>query len=132
MSVMPDDSDNDGPVGYRKPPRRTRFKKGQSGNPRGRPKSARSPANLFWAVMAKSLIVTENGSRKKISMLEAILTQLANQSASGKFQATKLCLELLKYLESKQRPSLTLADLDTLISDVKRQLAEQDIRKNHE
>ena len=39
---MPSDQKRDDEVGYRKPPRRTRFRKGQSGNPRGRPSGAKA------------------------------------------------------------------------------------------
>ncbi len=35
-------SDGSDPVGYCKPPKRTRFQPGQSGNPRGRPKGTKN------------------------------------------------------------------------------------------
>jgi Family of unknown function (DUF5681) len=37
---MPDNRDSDYQVGYGKPPQHTRFKKGESGNPAGRPRHA--------------------------------------------------------------------------------------------
>ena len=39
---MSDDDQPDYKVGYKKPPLHTRFQKGQSGNPRGRPKGSKN------------------------------------------------------------------------------------------
>jgi Family of unknown function (DUF5681) len=39
---MPRDGEGDYRVGYGKPPLETRFKQGQSGNPRGRPRGAKT------------------------------------------------------------------------------------------
>ena len=50
---------------YRKPPMHTRFKKGQSGNPRGRP--AKNLATLLAAALNEKVIVTENGKRRQVT-----------------------------------------------------------------
>jgi hypothetical protein len=39
--------------------------------------------NRFQKAMTKSVTITENGNRKKISKLEAAITQLANDEARG-------------------------------------------------
>jgi hypothetical protein len=41
-------------VGYGKPPVQTRFRKGQSGNPKGRGKGSRNFATVFMAAMSQS------------------------------------------------------------------------------
>ena len=66
-------------VGYGKPPVETRFRKGQSGNPKGRGKGGRNFATVFMAAMSQSVTITENGRRKRISKLDAAATQLANE-----------------------------------------------------
>jgi hypothetical protein len=48
---------------YRKPPLHTRFKKGQSGNPRGRPK--KNLPTLLVAALNEPVYVTTNGRRRK-------------------------------------------------------------------
>src|SRR2546430_13671820 len=79
--VMPTDSDY--PVGYGRPPRQTRFRKGQSGNPMGRPKGAKNLATLIGQVLKEPVVVSENGRRKKITKREAMLKQLVNRAAAG-------------------------------------------------
>jgi Family of unknown function (DUF5681) len=69
-------------VGFGKPPRRTRFKKG-SGNPNGRPRGSRTSSTLLEQALSELVVVTENGQRKKITKGEAMLKQLVNKAASG-------------------------------------------------
>ncbi len=57
------------------------FKKGASGNPRGRPKGAKNQATLLEAIVNALIPVTENGRKKMISKREAALIQLANKAA---------------------------------------------------
>jgi hypothetical protein len=50
---MPPDDERDYPVGYGKPPPHSRFVKGQSGNPRGRPPGAKNMKTLLTKAMNK-------------------------------------------------------------------------------
>ena len=81
-------------VGKGKPPEHTRFQKGQSGNPTGRRKGSKNVATLLEQVLNERVIVTENGKRKRITKLEAMLKQLANKAASGDHRAIKLLMPL--------------------------------------
>jgi hypothetical protein len=58
---------------YRKPPLHTRFKKGQSGNPRGRP--VKNLAALLPAALNEKVTVTENGKRRQVTKREAVIAQ---------------------------------------------------------
>jgi Family of unknown function (DUF5681) len=66
-------------VGYGKPPRHTRFKKGQSGNLKGRPKGSQNLTTLLSEALNERVIVTENGGRRRITMRQAI-NQAARQT----------------------------------------------------
>jgi hypothetical protein len=70
-------------VGYRKPPRHSQFKKGTSGNPKGRRKGSINFATHIENALNEKVIVNENGRRKKISKKEAAAKQFANKAASG-------------------------------------------------
>ena len=88
---------------YRKPPVHTLFKKGQSGNPRGRtPKNL--PA-LLAAALNEKVIVTENGKRRQITKREAVIAQLVNKSAAAELRATKMLIDMLRDVEKKAEPA---------------------------
>src|SRR5580700_2035665 len=89
---MPSDRDSDYMVGYGKPPRHTRFKKGHSGNRKGRPQGAKNSATLLNEALSEPVIVTENGRRKTISKKQAILKQIVNKAASGDHRSIQLLL----------------------------------------
>jgi hypothetical protein len=91
-------------VGYGKPPRSTRFKKGQSGNPRGRRSGSKNLSTLLSEALNEPVIVTENGRRRKVSKREAIIKQLVNQSANGDWRAVKLLLDIVQDIERRTEP----------------------------
>jgi hypothetical protein len=87
-------------VGYGKPPRHTRFKKGEaSANPRGRPR--KNLAASLVEGLNKKVVVTENGRRRKIAVREAITSQLINKSATADLRAIKILLDLIKDAEKQ-------------------------------
>ena len=86
-------------VGRGKPPVHTRFKKGQSGNPRG-PRPKNLPALLVDALNEK-VVVTIDGERREITKREAIVTQLVNKSTAADLRATKMLIDMLKQVEEK-------------------------------
>jgi hypothetical protein len=81
-------------VGYAKPPQYTRFRKGQSGNPKGRPKGLQSFARLARQAFNEKIAIKENGERRIITKLQAALKQLANKAASGDAAAIREVLRV--------------------------------------
>ena len=88
-------SDRDYAIGYGKPPAHARFRRGQSGNPKGRPKGRKELPDILSKVINETVTVVENGRRKSITKLEAIVKQLVNKAAAGDTRATKLLVELI-------------------------------------
>ena len=101
---MPRDKKSDYEVGYGKPPRHTRFAKGQSGNPRGRPPGAKSFTTLLDEALNERVLVAENGGRRKVSKRQAIVTQLVNRAATADFRAMKMLLDFARDTERQTEP----------------------------
>ena len=93
------ESKRDYQVGRGKPPVHTRFKKGQSGNPRG-PRPKNLPALLIEA-LDEPVTVTIDGERREITKRQAIATQLVNKSTGADLRATKMLIDALKDAEKK-------------------------------
>ena len=91
-------------VGYGKPPRHTQFKKGQSGNPKGRPKGSRNLTTLLSEALNERVIVTEHGGRRRITMRQAIIKQLVKRSATADLRAIKILLDMVWRIEGQTEP----------------------------
>jgi Family of unknown function (DUF5681) len=83
-------------VGYGKPPTKTQFKKGASGNPKGRPKGSQNPSELMSRLLWKSVTITQNGKPIKVPFIEALMTKILAMAASGDHKAIKLAWEAYK------------------------------------
>ena len=71
-------------VGYGRPPKKNQFKKGNSGNPKGRPKRKESFSGIFTKVFLKGMTVTTKaGRRKVITPLELILRHVLQGALKG-------------------------------------------------
>jgi|SRR5689334_18043034 uncharacterized protein DUF5681 len=89
---------NDYVVGYRKPPLHTRFKKGESGNVRGRPKGARNLAGVLERELNAPVTINENGQRKTITKFEAVIKLLVNQTLKPDLRALQQLLALHRFV----------------------------------
>ena len=111
--------ERDYPVGYGKPPEHTRFKKGHTGNPQGRPRRAKNLATLLGAALDGKVTVTEHGRRRRITKREAMIAQLVNRSAQADLKAMLIVLGMMQEIErrtgaSAESASLTEADRQVL------------------
>lgn len=78
-------------VGYGRPPVRTRFRKGQSGNPSGRPRAVLDLAELAAKALTKPV-----GSAARRTNREAIVARIVDGAAQADFRATRLLLDILQ------------------------------------
>lgn len=95
MSGFYDDQDYE--IGYKKPPKNSQFKKGKSGNPKGRPPK-KIFHETFCQVINEDVTITLNGEKVALPLKEAILRKMLIDSLNGKPQATKNFIEVMKHL----------------------------------
>jgi len=83
-------------TGFGRPPKHTQFRKGESGNPNGRPKGSKNAHALFEKICEE--LVTVNGvtGPRRMTKLKAGLTQLVNKAASGDLKAIGMLMQWKK------------------------------------
>lgn len=119
-------------IGFCRPPQATRFKKGVSGNPKGRPKGRLNLANAFLKALHEKVVINEGGQRKTVTKFEAALKQLVNKAAAGDLRALRSLVELAREAEAKQNATgsqdsvLNHLDHEVLEGIVKRFGADKD------
>ncbi len=109
---MPKRGNPSPPTGYKRPPRATRFKQGQSGNPKGRPKGSKNLISVIEKELQKLVDVTENGKRKKITKQQAIVTQLVNKAATGDPRLISIFLRAVDQSEPEPKVGTAQDEID--------------------
>jgi hypothetical protein len=95
-------------VGYRKPPKHTRFPKGVSGNPKGRPKRVLDFDQEFLRE-AKSLItINEGGCRRRVPKHLAVIKQMVNNAIKGTASGQRIYRDA--YREASEKTALLEAE----------------------
>ena len=94
-------------VGYGKPPIHSRFKKGVSGNPNGRPKGTRNFVTVLLKTLREKVVINENGKRTVITKLEAAVKQLVNKAAAGNLVAVKYLVGITQIAEQTAADEVT-------------------------
>ena len=81
-------------VGYAKPPTETRFKKGMTGNPKGRPKGKKNMNTIIRDTLFGPIQIQQNGKTTTVTAFEAILLKMRNNALSGDFRSAVQALQL--------------------------------------
>jgi len=95
-------SDNDDHTGFTRPPRNSRFKPGQSGNPKGRPKGTRNLKTDLDNLLRKRVQIREDGEQRYVSRQELVLLALFERAAKGDARAATQLLGMIMKLEPKE------------------------------
>jgi hypothetical protein len=95
----PDEDDNDG-GGYGRPPRKTRYAKGQSGYPAGRPRGRHREAP-YEAVLGRMVTIRENGVERHVKADEAFLLKHTQRALEGDGAATRTTLAVIEHAKER-------------------------------
>jgi hypothetical protein len=88
-------ANDDYAVGYGKPPKKSQFAKGKSGNPSGRPKGSKNTlSSAAQTVFGKKVPLTFLGQSAKVPMVEALLAKIVISAMNGNPTFMKMALEL--------------------------------------
>src|SRR4051794_25530558 len=83
-------------IGYRRPPLHGRFKKGKSGNPKGRPKGSSNFLTILEKELGQSIVVNENGKKKTVTRMQAMVKRLVAGALQGDQKAMLTLVEILR------------------------------------
>ena len=91
-------------VGYGRPPVASRFKPGQSGNPKGRPKTSKNVDTILQDTFFRKVTVREGGVARSVPFLEAFLMFTAKTALGGDGPAANRIIRLLPLAMQVMRP----------------------------
>lgn len=105
--------------GYKKTPDHTKFKKGRSGNPKGRPKGAKGIKTLLANELKAPVSIQQDGKTKQIPRQEAIMKGLVNDALRGRDRPRETVLRYAEAIEADQREdeAAQLSEEDQAILD---------------
>ena len=108
ISTNKEPDPTEGKVGYQRPPVKNQFRKGQSGNPRGRPKGQRNLGPVLAEVLRHTVTVKQEGKAQRMSKGEALIQMLLTKAYKGDSRAIKAVLDLSEKIGRIQSAELKL------------------------
>jgi hypothetical protein len=114
-------------VGYGKPPKARQFKRGKSGNPKGRPKGSLNLATDLTAELGEHITVREDGRSRKVSKQRALIKSLMAKALQGDIRAMASLLALYARVVTES-PHDDNQDVDTDELQVLRRFAPRLLR----
>ena len=120
--------DLDGAVGYRRPPKKHRWSKGTSGNPKGRPKGVKNRKTVLQKILERKIPMQDSGKRVSVSFIEALYLRIANDALRGNLKSVAFLLSQAEALGVEFAPAEPPKDYNGMTAQ--EMLAE--LKKRHE
>lgn len=92
-------------IGYGKPPVSGQFKKGQSGNPRGRPKGKPTLDGMVEKLLSQFIAVTADGKQKYVRRDEALILSAYAKALKGDSRSMKLLIDIIARRQAAEPPN---------------------------
>ena len=89
------DKVDDKKVGYKRPPRKTQFVPGQSGNPSGKSKGVRNIATELQDILNETITIASSGALKTMTKQRALASSLVSAAIEGDLKATAIVMSHL-------------------------------------
>jgi hypothetical protein len=100
-------------VGYCRPPRYAQWKKGQSGNPAGRPRRPATVSALVANLLGQRVVVRKGKTTKRTTRLEHLLHKLFEQAIAGDPRLMKMALDEARKHETRARDDTSAGSTDS-------------------
>lgn len=114
--------------GYKKPPRHTQFRPGQSGNPSGRPKKRPSESEILERVLSETIPIMEGGIRKRMSKKEVLIRNAVTRAFKDPRSLAQL-LNMMHQVEKTKEVPFKVNAMNITLVDAPRQSAEESMSK---
>lgn len=88
----------------------SRYKPGQSGNPKGRPRGSKNKDTILREVLSQKVSVQQNGKTLKMNKLTVIITTLVNKAASGDLRAISELRPMIEKMEANHEATVKLSE----------------------
>ena len=104
-------------VGYGRPPEKTRFRPGRSGNPRGRPKKPTSIQEKFERELARKVAIREDGRVRKIPKIDLWVRRVIADAIKGSHQASRILIEMRSTSDDEIAQSIAEQTIEELTAE---------------
>jgi Family of unknown function (DUF5681) len=106
-------------VGWGRPPKRTRFQPGRSGNPKGRPRPKKNQFKILKETLEQKIPIEVRGKKRTITAFEALHRQMLNSALKGNLKAVMMLLEMYAALPEdiptpEKRADMSVEELQDL------------------
>src|SRR3954451_21646633 len=98
-------------VGYGRPPKASRFQKGKSGNPKGRPRNRHRDVP-YDTLLGQMVTVREDGRERRVTAAEAFILQLTKKGLEGDSASARASLTAIENARAARQASG--ADMPTI------------------